>query len=139
MVPIAPQIGSKALTCPKLNLIKPFAFVNYQMCLSRILFEFRPLTPWPTNHLHLTHQFTLTLPYFNITNFSYAGKWELVKSILGTTFGRNHVCLHLKAWNRLWQPVVSHLFQFWYVFKIIMKCSSSLCYNIIFAKTDAGD
>ena len=63
-MPIVPQIGSKALTCPKLNLVKPFVFENYQMCLSRILFEFRPSTPWHINHLHLTHQFTLTLPVF---------------------------------------------------------------------------
>ena len=26
--------------------------------------------------------------------FSYAGNWELVKSIVGTKFRRSHACLH---------------------------------------------
>ena len=33
--------------------------------------------------------------------FSYAGNWELVKSIVGTKFRRSHVCLHSQAGNRL--------------------------------------
>ena len=33
--------------------------------------------------------------------FSYAGNWELVKSIVGTKFGRIHACLDSKAGNRL--------------------------------------
>ena len=37
------------------------------------------------------------------------GIWELVKSIAGTKSGRNHVCLHSQAENRLWQLVVWHV------------------------------
>ena len=33
--------------------------------------------------------------------FSYAGNWELVKSIVGTKFRRSHVCLHSQTGNRL--------------------------------------
>ena len=33
--------------------------------------------------------------------FSYAGNWELVKSIVGTKFRRIHLCLHTQAGNRL--------------------------------------
>ena len=35
--------------------------------------------------------------------FSYAGNWELVKSIVGTKFRRSHVCLHSQVGNKLWQ------------------------------------
>ena len=48
--------------------------------------------------------------------FSYAGNWELVKSIVGTKFGRSHVCLHSQAGNRLWKLMA-------------LLCSSSLCYE----------
>ena len=34
--------------------------------------------------------------------FSYAGNWELEKSIAGTKFRRSHVCLHSQGGNRLW-------------------------------------
>ena len=77
-MPIVPQIGSKALTCPKLNLVKPFVFENYQMCLSRILFKFRPSTPWPINHLHLTHQFTLTTEQLGISSIANCTAEDLV-------------------------------------------------------------
>ena len=32
--------------------------------------------------------------------FSYAGNWELVKSIMGTKFRSSHVCLNFQAGNR---------------------------------------
>ena len=37
--------------------------------------------------------------------FSYAGNWELVKSIVGTKFRRRHVCLHSQAGIKLWQII----------------------------------
>ena len=37
---------------------------------------------------------------------SYAGNYELVKSIVGTKFRRSHVCLHPQAGNRLGQLMV---------------------------------
>ena len=30
----------------------------------------------------------------NYSHFSYAGNWELVKSIMETKFRRGHICLH---------------------------------------------
>ena len=57
--------------------------------------------------LDLTHhRVLLKMTYINIylyCRFSYAGNWELVKSIVGTKFRRSHVCLHSQAGNRLWQ------------------------------------
>ena len=38
---------------------------------------------------------------FKYCRFSYAGNWELVKSIVGTKFRRSHVSLHFQAGNRL--------------------------------------
>ena len=32
--------------------------------------------------------------------FSYAGNWELVKSVVGTKFRRSYVCLHSQVKNR---------------------------------------
>ena len=42
--------------------------------------------------------------------FSYAGYWELVKSIVGTKFRRSHICLRSQAGNRLWQLMALFFF-----------------------------
>ena len=39
--------------------------------------------------------------------FSYAGNWELVKSIVGTKFRRSHVCLHSQAGSSV--PITSSM------------------------------
>ena len=45
-------------------------------------------------------RFNFTLKQTFHCRFSYAGNWELVKSIMGTKF-RSHVCLHAQAENKL--------------------------------------
>ena len=40
-----PQIGSKELNRPKLILVKPFGFVNYKMCHSRVLLKLATSDP----------------------------------------------------------------------------------------------
>ena len=48
------------------------------------------------------------IPHHNVENinkpncrFSYAGNWGLVKSIVGTTFRKTHICLHSQVGIRL--------------------------------------
>ena len=41
--------------------------------------------------------------FYHNCRFSYAGNWELVKSIVGSNFRRSHMCLQSQAGNRLWQ------------------------------------
>ena len=67
---------------------------------------------------------------------SYTKNREMVKSIVGTEFGRSHVSLHSLAGNRLWQLVVWHLYQFLYISLFTMECfcSSLLCYNNLCTK-----
>ena len=46
--------------------------------------------------------------FFENCRFSYAGNWELVKSIVGTKSWKSHVCLHFQSLN-LHKLVVWHL------------------------------
>ena len=39
--------------------------------------------------------------FYRYSGFPYAGNWELVKSIVGTTFRTIHVCLNCQAGNRV--------------------------------------
>ena len=55
------------------------------------------------------HFLVNTPPRLNILPLSYAGNWEMVKSIAETKFEKSHVCLHSQVGNRLWQLVVWHL------------------------------
>ena len=86
-------------------------------------------------------QFSYLAIVFWYCCFSYAGKWELVKSIVGTKFRRRHVCLHSQAGNRLYQPVVRHLLSILIHFQnyneIALLFFGMLQY--LFTKTETGD
>ena len=51
--------------------------------------------------------------------FSYAGNWELVKSIVGTQFRKSHVCLHSQAGNRV--PITGSMTASGYLLGIIIN------------------
>ena len=77
---------------------------------SCISFLFKPpwVLEWVQNEHALIHVFPLNVKFlesYDLGNhhcrFSYAGNWELVKSIVGAKFRRSHVCSHSQARNRL--------------------------------------
>ena len=80
--------------------------------------------PFIFNQLISLNSATLNRVFFSICKenltyaflsrrFSYAGNWELVKSIVGTKFRRSHVCLRSQARIRLWQLIAdSALFRY---------------------------
>ena len=77
--------------------------------------KFLSIKTWKTkenfadNQFHNILRLFDVLPNFPFTTsetmgdcpFSYAGNWELVKSIVGTKLKRGHVCLHSQVGNRL--------------------------------------
>ena len=86
-------------------------------CFSVKLMKFLWNFVWKTSAKDCLWQMISSMVYFVLYNtknifqifvslvycrFSYAGNWELVKSIVGTKFRRSHVCLHSQAGNRLW-------------------------------------